>query len=45
VHHRIGRMRAFGASLALASLTLTAAGPALAANAGPLGHFKHIVVI
>ena len=45
MHHRIGRFRAFGASLALASLTLTAAGPAVAATDGPLGHFKHIVVI
>jgi acid phosphatase len=46
VHHRIGRFRAVGASLALLSLTLTAAVPATAStDKGPLGHFKHIVVV
>jgi acid phosphatase len=45
VHHRIGRFGAVGASLALLSLSLISAVPAAAAGSGPLGNYKHIVVI
>jgi acid phosphatase len=45
VKHRSGRLRAVLASLALVSISLMAAGPAVAADKGPLASFKHIVVI
>jgi acid phosphatase len=45
VKHRSGRLRAVLASVALVSISLMAAGPAVAADKGPLGNFKHIVVI
>ncbi len=43
--HRIGRLRAVLASVSLVSISLMAAGPAVAADKGPLGIYKHIVVI
>ena len=42
---RSGRLRAVLVSLALLSVSLLAAGPAVAADKGPLGNFKNIVVI
>ena len=44
--HRSGRLRAVLASASLVSISLMAAGPAAAAaDKGPLGNYKHIVVI
>ena len=43
--HRSGRLRAVLVSATLASISLMAAGPAADADKGPLGNFKHIVVI
>ena len=43
--HHSGRLRAVLASASLATLSLMAAGPAGAADKGPFGNFKHIVVI
>ncbi|MEA2549420.1 MAG: hypothetical protein QOE42_2018 [Chloroflexota bacterium] len=44
--HRSGRLRAVLASASLISISLMAAGPtAAAADKGPLGNYKHIVVI
>ena len=43
--HRSGRLRAVLASATLAAISLMAAGPVAAAHKGPLGHFKHLVVI
>jgi phospholipase C len=44
--HRSGRLRAVLASASLVSISLMAAGPAAAgADKGPLGSYKHIVVI
>ncbi len=43
--HRSGRLRAVLASASLVSLTLLAAVPAVAKDKGPLGNYKHIVVI
>jgi phospholipase C len=45
VKHRSGRLRAVLVSATLASISLMAAGPAAAVDKGPLGNFKHIVVI
>ena len=45
MHVRMRRLVAVGASLTLLSLSLGVAAPALAAGKGPLGNFKHIVVI
>jgi len=43
--HGTGRLRAVLASASLVSISLMAAGPAVAADKGPLGIYKHIVVI
>ncbi len=43
--HRSGRLRAVIASASLVSISLMAAGPAAAADKGPLGNYQHIVVI
>src|SRR5258708_20495943 len=43
--HRSGRLRAVLVSASLVSISLMAAGPAVAADKGPLGIYKHIVVI
>ena len=43
--HRTGRLRAVLAALPLLSLTLMAAGPAVAADKGPLSIYQHLVVI
>jgi len=46
VTHRNRRLRAALASVALASISLLAAGPAtLAGDKGPLGNYQHLVVI
>jgi acid phosphatase len=45
VLHRNGRLRAVLVSLSLLSVSLLAASPAVAADRGPLGNYKHIVVI
>jgi len=45
VLHRTGRLRAVLAALPLLSLTLMAAGPAVAADKGPLSIYQHLVVI
>src|SRR4051794_33090278 len=45
VKHRNGRLRAVLASAALASISVMAAGPVAAGDKGPLGNYKHIVVI
>jgi len=45
VKHRNGRLRAVLVSATLASISLMAAGPTAAADKGPLGNIKHIVVI
>jgi acid phosphatase len=45
VLHRSGRLRAVLVSLALLSVSLLAAGPAVAADKGPFGNYQHIVVI
>ena len=43
--HRTGRLRAVLVALPLLSVTLMAAGPAVAADKGPLSIYKHLVVI
>jgi acid phosphatase len=43
--HRSGRLRAVLASASLVSISLMAAGPTAAADRGPLGNYRHIVVI
>lgn len=43
--HRSRRLRAVLVSLSLLSASLLAAGPANAAHNGPLGNYKHLVVI
>jgi acid phosphatase len=45
VKHRSGRLRAVLACVALVSISMMAAGPAVAASKGPLGNYKHVVVI
>jgi acid phosphatase len=45
VTHRSRRLRAVLVSLSLLSVSLMAAGPAAAAHNGPLGNYKHLVVI
>src|SRR3989454_2368702 len=45
VTHRSRRLRATLVSLSLLSVSLMAAGPAAAAHNGPLGNYKHLVVI
>ena len=43
--HRIGRLRVAFVAACLVSVSLLAAGPATAANKGPLGIYQHLVVI
>jgi phospholipase C len=45
VTHRSRRLRAVLVSLSMLSASLLAAGPAAAAHNGPLGNYKHLVVI
>jgi phospholipase C len=45
VLHRIGRLRVAFVAACLVSVSLLAAGPATAANKGPLGIYQHLVVI
>jgi acid phosphatase len=45
VTHRSRRLRAVLVSLSMLSASLLAAGPAVAAHNGPLGNYKHLVVI